>query len=708
MFTTTTLVMPVEKREEALRRPPLRLPVIAPKEDQSSSASSSRSGPSVPPRSRLPPRSRSGCWTCRHRKVKCDETRPLCGPCSRLNLSCDFNPRVAFRDDTSRVLGRNADVTIAASPVWDPNSPALTENSAGSAVVDDLPPFASLTTDEDREKKAETSSPGTYNVVVGPESFQHLPEYNDEPEIKRELLPTLRRGSIATSLASSLGREAGVEAIPLSGDPNTVVLPRFQDVKRRSTFSSNRAHSPISPIVRSAIIKSEAIIKIEDQEEAVLSEESDSLSETAGVGQETRYLRQFRQVVWKHLVPAELDQRDGMVRSSVHILEHAANSFPPLHHAMMAVAALSVAVQDGKEWLDALQYYQQALPALQSTLRGPDDLSSDGAFLTHFLLLVYEIAAAEAEHSNLWSQHLLTLLQISLLRRDESGREVFPFVVWWICHIDLDALLSGAGSGGYVESLLNNDFIPPPSFHLYPLGHDGSSVLYAEEVEVLPTILQLDYEVSILAIRMALLAREFRSDITFDDTDVLQRDQAVRIRQSRIFEIQEALRQLWITPAVVMIHQEVETLPTRPKQLYEHAATLYRACIIYSHTSMWPGQRLETSPDYDTEIAVASSQILQMASKALAEDRSYCRYLVFPVFMAGFVATDGAHRMHAVDLLREMEKSSIGRNTMTTRKALAAVYEKQNERFMNTGQSLDVDWMHVMVQEGLLVVNFGL
>ncbi|EXJ76002.1 uncharacterized protein A1O5_00510 [Cladophialophora psammophila CBS 110553] len=700
--------MPVEKREEALRRPPLRLPVIAPKEDQSSSASSSRSGPSVPPRSRLPPRSRSGCWTCRHRKVKCDETRPLCGPCSRLNLSCDFNPRVAFRDDTSRVLGRNADVTIAASPVWDPNSPALTENSAGSAVVDDLPPFASLTTDEDREKKAGTSSPGTYNVVVGPQSFQHLPEYNDEPEIKRELLPTLRRGSIATSLASSLGREPGVEAIPLSGDPNTVVLPRFQDVKRRSTFSSNRAHSPTSPIVRPAIIKSEAIIKIEDQEEAVLSEESDSLSETAGVGQEARYLRQFRQVVWKHLVPAELDQRDGMVRSSVHILEHAANTFPPLHHAMMAVAALSVAVQEGKEWLDALQYYQQALPALQSTLRGPDDLSSDGAFLTHFLLLVYEIAAAEAEHSNLWSQHLLTLLQISLLRRDESGRELFPFVVWWICHIDLDALLSGAGSGGYVESLLNNDFIPPPSFHLYPLGHDGSSVLYAEEVEVLPTILQLDYEVSILAIRMALLAREFRSDITFDDVDALQRDQAVRIRQSQIFEIQEALRQLWVTPAVMMIHQEVETLPTRPKQLYEHAATLYRACIIYSHTSMWPGQRLETSPDYDTEIAVASSQILQMASKALAEDRSYCRYLVFPVFMAGFVATDGAHRMHAVDLLREMEKTSIGRNTMTTRKALAAVYEKQNERFMNTGQSLDVDWMHVMVQEGLLVVNFGL
>jgi hypothetical protein len=59
---------------------------------------------------------------------------------------------------------------------------------------------------------------------------------------------------------------------------------------------------------------------------------------------------------------------------------------------MMAVAALSLAVQEGKETLDALQHYQQALPALQNTLRGPGDLSSDGAFLTHFLLLVYEVS----------------------------------------------------------------------------------------------------------------------------------------------------------------------------------------------------------------------------------------------------------------------------------------------------------------------------
>lgn len=318
-----------------------------------------------------------------------------------------------------------------------------------------------------------------------------------------------------------------------------------------------------------------------------------------------------------------------------------------------------------------------------------------------------QVAAAEAGHSNLWSQHLSTLLRITLLRRETLGGERFPFVVWWICNIDLDALFSGAGSGEFVGSMLTNDIIPPPSFHLYPLGLDGSSVLYAEELDALPTVLQLDYEVTILAARLAFLAHEFRHDTTMRDADALQKVQITRIRQSRIFELQEALRQLWLTQGVSMVSQNASNLPVRPKQLYEHASTLYRACIIYSHTSMWPGQRLETSPDYDTEIAVASNQILHMTRQALAEDRPDCRYFIFPTFMAGYASTDGSQRMHAMDLIRSMEKTSIGRNTTVTRRALAAVYEEQNQRFMNTGQSLDVDWMEVMIERNLMVVNFG-
>lgn len=270
-------------------------------------------------------------------------------------------------------------------------------------------------------------------------------------------------------------------------------------------------------------------------------------------------------------------------------------------------------------------------------------------------------------------------------------------MVWWLCVIDLEALFSGAGSGDFVGPMLKSDLVPPPSYHLYPLGVDGSSVVYGNELDTLPVILQLDYEVTVLAIQLALLSREVRN--TVGDG---------RIRQAQVYELQEGLRELWTTPRVRLISQNTNGLPIRSMRLFEHAQTLYRACIIYSHTSMWPGQRLESSPDYDTEIAVASNQILAAAKGMLDQGFADARFLVFPVFISGFASMDGSQKAVALELIEKMEQPSIGRNTAASRKALEKVYTAQNERFMTTGQSLDVDWMEVMEREDIMVVNFGL
>ena len=69
---------------------------------------------------------------------------------------------------------------------------------------------------------------------------------------------------------------------------------------------------------------------------------------------------------------------------------------------------------------------------------------------------------------------------------------------------------------------------------------------------------------------------------------------------------------------------------------------------------------------------------------------------------------DGSQKMMALDLITDMEKKSIGSNTRATRHALQIVYEQQNNRFMHTGHSLDVNWGEVMMEQGLQVVNFGL
>lgn len=57
----------------------------------------------------------------------------------------------------------------------------------------------------------------------------------------------------------------------------------------------------------------------------------------------------------------------------------------------MALCALGISQRSGVKNLDSLQHYQQALPSLQKTLQTAQDLSSDGALLTHFILLLYEV-----------------------------------------------------------------------------------------------------------------------------------------------------------------------------------------------------------------------------------------------------------------------------------------------------------------------------
>lgn len=66
---------------------------------------------------------------------------------------------------------------------------------------------------------------------------------------------------------------------------------------------------------------------------------------------------------------------------------------------MMAVSALSLSHSGTGHNVDALQYYQQAFPSLQVSLRNNDDLVSDGLFLTHFLLLIYEVRGPSCNFS---------------------------------------------------------------------------------------------------------------------------------------------------------------------------------------------------------------------------------------------------------------------------------------------------------------------
>ncbi|KAL4922134.1 fungal-specific transcription factor domain-containing protein [Aspergillus aurantiobrunneus] len=45
-------------------------------------------------------RARTGCWTCRARRIKCDEGHPVCRRCARSNVSCGYGVRLIWHEES--------------------------------------------------------------------------------------------------------------------------------------------------------------------------------------------------------------------------------------------------------------------------------------------------------------------------------------------------------------------------------------------------------------------------------------------------------------------------------------------------------------------------------------------------------------------------------------------------------------------------------
>ncbi|XHG05253.1 hypothetical protein AWENTII_008493 [Aspergillus wentii] len=589
-----------------------------------------------------------------------------------------------------------SEVNTAGNVVWDPKSTFRSENSIAILETNDpLPSFSLLKSDEERERKAETSMPGTYHVVLVPESFSSLPEYSQGSSDRGP------RDSVAAPSVSQAVEDKD-RSCANEEDTNVVIVDEFQDTPRRpSSHCRSSTLSPTSDMLGSLSPTIESYITSQD----VMQDHQMHLPGqfVEDVSQEATLLQHFRQVVWKQLFPGEpLHDNLGDHSLSAEVFEREAAEFPPLFHAMMAVSALSLAHQDGSQNMDALQYYQQAFPSLQNSIRSSEDLLSDGLFLTHFLLLVYEIAAAEPSGSNLWSHHISRLLHISILRRSTLGAERYSFVIWWVCNIDLYALLSGAGTGEFIGAMIENHLLPEAGSLLYPAGNGGYSVIYPQENDSLPILLRLYHDTFILSFQLGFLGAEIRRSIKQSSFMFIPSDR----QQREISGIQEAFRGLWESPNIQYLLQT--DLPKRSKDILQQSSALLHTALLFSHTSMWPGQHLGPEAFPEDNIYPHVTAILQIAESAIAEaGGAGQRFVTFPLFLAGAVTTSHEQKMVAMELLSNMTREEMGYNAATTRYILQVVYEQQAQRLMSAGHALNVDWVDIMDQHDLQVVNFG-
>ncbi|EWC46168.1 hypothetical protein DRE_04546 [Drechslerella stenobrocha 248] len=737
-----------------------KLAIIAPRSEKDKGGALLRSPMDAVFKERLPPRSRTG--------FKCTEEHPVCNQCARLNHLCDYRPRLAFRDDTNRTIDRMPEVFSRFSPAWDAQAQLrashLDQRSTISPEALALPPFSQLTTDEERELKATTRQPAALVVVLTQQSFENS-EADERADCENQTSPLkeeikVEDGSPTSERFNEMGRRGVFNQVISSSpstaaDPDIVILAKFEEPNPKPLTLAPSATSPVGRRLSIASIRSIGQSSTTTSKSSPRTEGSKSLPTVAPKVEtptiqfreqislpfavpeyhhqsvnlsDTLYLGYYRNFVSQHVFHIRgVGSIWGALIQGEDFFDLEATKFPPLFHAMMAVSAFSFEHKNpnGNHLVQSLQHYQAVLPALQSRLSSPVDLTSDGILYTHFFLLLYEIAAAEAGRPNLWQQHLSQLRSFLFERVLLRPSAATPFIIWYLIAIDVIASLAGVNEGGLTESFLRNNLIMDfkktfvPSAMADGLPTFSSPAHQALENEAFLQALSLNQELIMLGstiarTRTALtttapLASEYAPDNPLAAPDI-----QASVRDSQVQPILEELRRVWIfhQNGMVNIAGADGTVSTRLVILQSQAKLFYHALNLYARTSMWPQQIRETSDveTNSTEVSLSVQAIMSECTRVLNNPTVFFStgFLVFPLFMAGISATDARDRAWVLDALARAGVNTVGRNCIVIKTALQSIYQHQNAAFVGTGLPTgEAAWQDLLGGFGVQVALFG-
>ncbi|KAK9466362.1 fungal-specific transcription factor domain-containing protein [Lipomyces arxii] len=97
---------------------PAPIPVPIPATAATTAAVVATNPPNPPPENQKIVRVRSGCWTCKARRRKCDEAKPFCMNCVKNNRQCEgYGLRLSFDVDDSRHIASGVHFDVKGRPV---------------------------------------------------------------------------------------------------------------------------------------------------------------------------------------------------------------------------------------------------------------------------------------------------------------------------------------------------------------------------------------------------------------------------------------------------------------------------------------------------------------------------------------------------------------------------------------------------------------
>ncbi|TKX27599.1 transcription factor-like protein 1 [Elsinoe australis] len=635
-----------------------------------------------------PPRSRDGCSTCKQRKVRCDERRPICTPCERLDRKCEWSRVRQFKIVNDSVIRSNRNIHASSSPAWtakafiDRPIPSTTISSSSSI------PFPALKNRSERDKVALREQPGSYHVICTPETFSRMPSYRSANPVRK----VARRDSVKPADAEAM--EAHYVIIDDFGPEDEDEIDDedmlHDDNSSSSASDSDEAVEPINISLQivdiPTVSRSLAIHRVSDY---------DSLT------------RIYDTTTSKIFLPLGSQFSLNLDASGQDVMSSMASEYRPLQHAIHALTTLNIAMKQKPSLLTgAFEHYHQALTFSQA----PTYTSPTHALFLHFILLLHDICCANefsSQGSRMWTLHFDRLAQ--LLRENaaltQTDSDMRAFVVEYIVYLDAQATLAGVvGAGSCVQAFLEArpGQLGGPTWQPSFSSLAGNTI--AGSGQVLRSISRLSGRIAREFASLSQLALHCRASLVVHEM-------TINSCQTEVASFRYTLSRVWNFEYPGFLPRNpieaIATLPTLSGILLSFATMQYATAMVYLHTSMFPEQK-RIDPTHIADCARYCTIILTMAKGAASRGVFANHHLVFPVFLAGISTGIASERDLARVLLAGFEVTGIGSNARTTRKFFEKVLKEQNDARTSGGSAADVDWIELAREDGLNLINMGL
>ncbi|KAJ5309812.1 uncharacterized protein N7443_002273 [Penicillium atrosanguineum] len=381
------------------------------------------------------PRRRTGCLTCRARKVRCDEAKPSCANCDRLRLRCVYRPPIALGSWASSRRSVESTAAHAHRVTQTAPTPAMGPASAAAAVAavsqrsPDLNFFGTV-----------LRSDNHHRTIPAPTSpMRRLPgdaeSYPSELGGPFDMLGFI--GGITSELEQKhLDLTSGLSAITASPSAQSLSADMAASATDDGQIIAER-RTPLSPDGTSSLVDGMSIGTASDA-----ATTRGSWSDPGSTTYEEQLLQHFLAIDPPAAIFGPVLMEWKYVRPSV--LAHA-RDFSPLLNALYCYSDVHKALLEGKRWRWAPTYYRVASSEMQACLLGDvTDSTLVKAFAAVFFLMLSELySSPELSSPGTSYLHSSYLLLQRFNDRTRHWTGLGHLLVSWISLLDVKSLIAG-------------------------------------------------------------------------------------------------------------------------------------------------------------------------------------------------------------------------------------------------------------------------